>query len=116
MTRYLIEDEPTGLEEHLDFEAGAEDMELRAMRLEAERNNELEAYWDALEATLEGEVAYAPESAQEPEDAFYEALEAKEQAKQLEARREATEAYYELYPDERAMAFADEIEGDDLPF
>jgi hypothetical protein len=64
MTRYLIEDEPCGLEEHLEFEATAEDMELRAMRLEAEREAELEAHWAAQEA------------AEEAEDAYYEALRA----------------------------------------
>lgn len=37
------------LEEHLDFEAGAEDMELRAMRMEAERAWEIEADMAAAE-------------------------------------------------------------------
>lgn len=47
-------------QEHRDFEAGFEDMELRAMRLEAERANEIEAaMYEAeeealLEAALDG--------------------------------------------------------------
>jgi len=53
---------PTGWDEHCEFEAGAEDMELRAMRLEAEREAELEAHWAAEEA------------AEEAEDAYYEAM------------------------------------------
>ena len=36
--------------EHDDFERGAEDMELRARRLDAERDADLEAYWSQLEA------------------------------------------------------------------
>jgi hypothetical protein len=37
-------------QEHDDFENGSEDMERRARRLEAEREADLEAYWDQLEA------------------------------------------------------------------
>ena len=53
-------------EEHCDFEAGAEDMELRAMRLEAERDAAMEAAMaeaDALDElraemdTVEGPLA-----------------------------------------------------------
>lgn len=39
----MFEDELTGLAEHLDFEAGAEDMELWAMRREAEGEARMEA-------------------------------------------------------------------------
>lgn len=39
----MFEDELTGLAEHLDFEAGAEDMELWAMRREAESEARMEA-------------------------------------------------------------------------
>jgi len=44
-------DEPelVGEEEHDDFERGAEDMEHRARRIEAEREADLEAYWQQLE-------------------------------------------------------------------
>ena len=61
-------------QEHDDFEAGAEDMELRAMRLEAEemakREWEHEQFWSPEEASAEGYVAeLAPESeAAEPEE------------------------------------------------
>ena len=43
-------DELIGRDEHDAFEQGAEDMERRAMRLEAERDAEKEAAWAALEA------------------------------------------------------------------
>jgi hypothetical protein len=36
-------------QEHCDFEAGAENMELRAMRLEAERDAHQEAMFDAMD-------------------------------------------------------------------
>ena len=42
--RWMIE-ELTGLEEHLAFEAGAEDGELAAARAEAERERRLEVLW-----------------------------------------------------------------------
>lgn len=52
-------DELTGLEEHMAFEAGAEDMELRAMRMEAEREaamdaacSEAEGWWGAYDAAV----------------------------------------------------------------
>ncbi|MFA5053437.1 MAG: hypothetical protein WC565_05225 [Parcubacteria group bacterium] len=48
----------TGWDEHCEFEAGAENMELRAMRLEAEREAELEAHWAAEEAAEEAEAAH----------------------------------------------------------
>lgn len=38
-------DDLTGLAEHEEFERGAEDQELRAMREEAERECQLEGYW-----------------------------------------------------------------------
>lgn len=58
MARYIIEDEPAGWEEHEAFESTAENMELRAMRLEAEREAELEARWANEEAKEEIDNAY----------------------------------------------------------
>jgi hypothetical protein len=77
MTRYLIEDEPCGLAEHLAFEAGAENMELRAMRLEALREAELEALCGDEAEDEPGEAYYEAlcgDEAEEAEDAYYEAL------------------------------------------
>lgn len=44
-------------QEHWDFEAGAENMELRAMRLEAERCNDIEAAMYEAEEAARLEVA-----------------------------------------------------------
>lgn len=44
-------------QEHLEFEATAEDMELRAMRLEAEREARMEAWYDAMDMLEEIEAA-----------------------------------------------------------
>ena len=46
-------DDLTGLEEHEDFERGAEDQELRAYREEAARELQLEAYWHYCECQEE---------------------------------------------------------------
>lgn len=48
-------DDLYGIEEHEDFERGREDMEHRARRLEAEREADLEAYWDMI-AAAEGDL------------------------------------------------------------
>lgn len=43
-------------EEHEEFERGAEDMERRALRLEAEHDADMEAYWSNIEAAQGGDL------------------------------------------------------------
>lgn len=53
MSRYMMEDELTGYEEHLAYEAGAEDLDALAMRLEAQREAAMESAMYEYEAEIE---------------------------------------------------------------